>query len=88
MIARARESLARLEQDELSADGRPRLTVSHDGPDETPGQLGLFAGSGPTVAEQAALDALRGVDPDSTTPMAALQLLAELRARLAGEEGT
>ncbi|MAE95882.1 MAG: DNA mismatch repair protein MutS, partial [Deltaproteobacteria bacterium] len=63
VIERAREILARLEHDELAADGRPRLAAATDrGEDER--QLALFGGEAPSAAEHEVLEALRELDPE------------------------
>ncbi len=85
VVERAREILARLEKDELSADGRPRLAAPVDAP-EPGGQLALFSGAASSATEQAVLDALRASDPDTLTPLEALQRLAAWRQRLGDEE--
>jgi DNA mismatch repair ATPase MutS len=72
VIARAREVLAELES-ERSAGERARAA-----------QLTLFEPQRASPAEQEALAALRGVDPDATTPREALALLARLAERLRG----
>jgi DNA mismatch repair protein MutS len=84
VLQRAREILANLEGGELDAQGRPRLARSEQprAADEEPAaQLGLFAAA-PGPEEAAVLEALRAMDPERTTPLAALELLARLRARL------
>jgi DNA mismatch repair protein MutS len=84
VVARAGEILANLEGDELDAAGRPRLAAGAGGvPADAGDQLGLFAPVG-TAAEEVAT-ALRAVDPDRTTPIEALELLARLSARLRGD---
>jgi len=88
VIARAREILANLEGGELDERGRPRLAGPAEGATEAPDQLALFgAAGGASPEEREVLDALRGVDPDRTTPLEALQLLQGLVARLAPREG-
>jgi DNA mismatch repair protein MutS len=81
VIERSREILRNLEGGELDAQGRPRLAGGGAGPAEP--QLGLFA---PAPArppgESRALEALRELDPDRTTPLEALELLARLRRGL------
>ena len=85
VLVRAREILANLESGELDAGGRPRLAAS-DAERESD-QLALFGSApAPSRAESEVLDALRGFDADRTTPLEALQTLAALRARLAGED--
>ncbi len=85
VTSRAREILARLEQDELAPDGRPRLAAESD-PAAGDGQLALFTSDAPSAAEEAVLRELRVLDPDATTPLQALERLAAWRARLQ-EEG-
>ena len=84
---RAREILQNLEGGEFDAQGRPRLAGhAGDAPASTgdPGdQLGLFAGAGaPSPEEARVLDAVRSADPDATTPLEALALLARLKEML------
>ncbi len=87
VIERARAILARLEQDEVGSDGRPRLAVVDTSSNGHSGdQLGLFSSAGPTAAEKAVLDTLLEMDPDQMTPIEALQQLAALRQRLSGED--
>jgi len=84
VIERARVILGNLEGGEFDERGRPRLAGAA-GPDEPEiAQLGLFAGTGATLApgEAEALNALRRLDPDRTTPFEALELLARLVAGL------
>jgi len=78
VIARAREILSGLEQDELVRGGRP--TVTDASPHQ---QLGLFA---PPVAQPAdALRArLRDLDVNRLTPIEALTLLASLKKDVDG----
>jgi DNA mismatch repair protein MutS len=84
VVARAGEILANLEGDELDAAGRPRLAAGAGGvPADAGDQLGLFAPAD-TAAEEVATE-LRAVDPDRTTPIEALELLARLSARLRGD---
>ena len=78
---RAKEILRNLEKEQLDVGGRPRL-AEHEGaaaPAET--QLDLFRGQ-----EEVVVDALRKVDVESLTPLAALNILASLKARLEGLE--
>jgi DNA mismatch repair protein MutS len=83
VIERAREILRNLEGGELDEQGRPRLAGAASDPGR---QLALFAASPPRdPREQEALAALRALDPERTTPLDALALLARLRALLAQE---
>jgi DNA mismatch repair protein MutS len=74
VVARAREILNGLERDELSRGGRPSLS----GAESSSGQLGLFQAQQP--GDDPIHRRLRSIDVDSTTPMQALTLLAELKA--------
>jgi DNA mismatch repair protein MutS len=84
VIGRAREILHNLEGEELDARGLPRLAGSDAAAAAAAAddQLGLFAGAAEDPEERRALEALRGQDVERTTPLEALQLLTELRARL------
>jgi DNA mismatch repair protein MutS len=85
VIGRAREILQNLEGGELDARGMPRLAGGEAAPPEARGgyQLGLFAGAGtPRPEEAEVLAALRQADPERTTPLEALELLARLKAGL------
>ncbi|MCH7708172.1 MAG: DNA mismatch repair protein MutS, partial [Myxococcales bacterium] len=92
VIDRAREILHNLESGELDTEGRPRL-AEHADPSagrESGGagdQLGLFSGSGAPSAEEArVLSVLRATDPDQTTPIEALSILARLHQLLEDEQ--
>jgi DNA mismatch repair protein MutS len=85
VIARSKEILANLEGGEFDERGRPRLAGGVVASPAEGGQLGLFGGAGPTRAEQAALEALRSLDVDRTTPLDALELVAGLAATLRAE---
>ncbi len=92
VIDRAREILHNLESGELNTEGRPRL-AEHADPSagrESGGagdQLGLFSGSGAPSAEEArVLSVLRATDPDQTTPIEALSILARLHQLLEDEQ--
>ena len=74
VVARAREILAGLEQDELARGGRPTVTGAGAAPTE---QLGLFSGT--SAAEERVVARLRELDVDRLTPLDALTLLAELK---------
>jgi DNA mismatch repair protein MutS len=90
VLDRAREILHNLESDELGEDGRPRLAGHRAREEETArseeaAQLALFAANSPQSAlETEVLDELRALDPDRTTPMDALALLARLVGQLRG----
>ena len=75
VVARAREILSGLEQDELARGGRP--TVSGAIAPSTQ-QLGLFAANSP--AEERLVSQLREVDINRLTPLDALALLAKLKS--------
>ncbi|MGD9904628.1 MAG: DNA mismatch repair protein MutS [Vicinamibacterales bacterium] len=72
VVARARDILRALEQDELSRGGRPALSGQPVQPQQ---QLGLFQ----APPDDALRERLRTLDIDRTTPIEALQLLAELK---------
>jgi DNA mismatch repair protein MutS len=74
VIARARDILHALEQDELNRGGRPAVSGQRTAPRE---QLGLFQSSSAT--EERLRERLREVDVNRTTPLDALQLLQELK---------
>jgi DNA mismatch repair protein MutS len=82
VVWRAREILRNLERQQLDMGGRPRL-AEHPGRKEEPVemQLDLFHGQGEIV-----LDAIRKLEIERLTPLAALNLLASFRARIKGEE--
>ncbi len=74
VVARAREILDGLEQDELARGGRPTVTGAGREPVQ---QLGLFA---PTSAAEDRLSArLKELDVNRLTPLDALTLLADLK---------
>ena len=86
MITRARAILANLEGGEFDERGRPRLAGEAATIPGDDGQLGLFGGAGAaTPAEADALETLRGLDVDRTTPIEALGLIARLVAGLREE---
>jgi DNA mismatch repair protein MutS len=80
LIARAREILDNLEGGELDERGRPRLAGPRREESLGGDQLGLFGAGGVGLGpgEGEALEALRRVDPDRTTPLEALELLSRL----------
>jgi DNA mismatch repair protein MutS len=80
VVARAGEVLANLEAQEYDLAGKPRLARGGRAPRaaaESPGQMSLF-----TPAEQVVAALLRDADLDRLTPLAALTLLHDLKARL------
>jgi len=81
VVERAQEVLANLEAQEYDLTGKPRLARGEHQPPAEPGssQLALFASD--VVADEI-VDALRGTDLDRTTPMAALNLLQELKRKV------
>jgi DNA mismatch repair protein MutS len=90
VLERAREILHNLESEELGEDGRPRLaehgTASSSRARNEDEQLALFGTRPPqSPAEAEVLDEIRALDPDRTTPMEALALVARLVARLRQE---
>ncbi|EWH01353.1 DNA mismatch repair protein MutS [Halomonas sp. BC04] len=74
VIARAREKLAQLEQQEV--DQGSRLPLPGNG-EPAPQQTDLFA-----TAPHPLIEALAGLDPDGLTPRQALELLYEWRDRV------
>jgi len=78
---RAKEILRNLEKQQLDVGGRPRLAEHAGSPPASDVQLDLFRGQ-----EEVVVDALRRLDLDTLTPLAALNVLASLRARLEGAE--
>ena len=76
-IARARDILNGLENDELSRGGRPSFNGSPTGQPNDTLQLGLFRA--PSTAESTLLERLRTIEIDHLTPLDALALLAELK---------
>jgi len=76
VIARAREVLANLEEQELDVRGLPKF-ARKEGEAPKDGQFLLFAGQ-----EELVLEKLREVEIDQLTPVAALSLLASLQDRV------
>ena len=79
VVERAAAVLANLESQQYSAAGRPRVALGAAGapPEQGPDQLSLWAGE-----EEAVAEALRVVDVDRLTPVAALNLVKTLQDRL------
>lgn len=79
VLERAAEVLSNLEAQEYDLAGKPRLARGERAPKAPPPkpQLNLFA-----TPEQTAVDILRGLNLDDMTPLAALNLLQSLKARL------
>jgi DNA mismatch repair protein MutS len=75
VVMRARDILGGLERDELSRGGRPTLHAGNAA--EPQQQLGLFQAA--TPPEEHLVRRLREIDVNQLTPIAALQLLAELK---------
>jgi DNA mismatch repair protein MutS len=78
VLARARSILSSLEQDELSRAGRPALSGALPQPQQ---QLGLFHTVVNEVDERLK-DRIREIDLNRTTPLEALQFLADLKKEL------
>jgi DNA mismatch repair protein MutS len=77
VIDRAGEILANLESAEYDPTGKPRLARGNAPENDQPAQLTLFA-----PPEQVVAGVLRSVDADQLTPLAALNLIHSLKARL------
>jgi DNA mismatch repair protein MutS len=82
VVGRAREILRNLEGGEFDECGQPRLAGAGAGEPPEGGQLGLFAGGAADLrpGEVEALTTLRSLDPNRTTPLEALGVLARLVA--------
>jgi DNA mismatch repair protein MutS len=74
---RAKQILARLEEEHLGENGRPRLAIKGKRSRQGDLQLTLFAAPEHPVVEQ-----IRRLDVDSLTPREALQQLAELQSQI------
>ncbi|HLA86060.1 MAG TPA: DNA mismatch repair protein MutS [Thermoguttaceae bacterium] len=81
VIGRAKEILARLEEEHLDAEGRAKIARPMARRKQSEIQLTLF---GP--AEHPLLDELRELDLENTTPLDAMRRLAEWKHRLAAEK--
>ncbi|MET0404934.1 MAG: DNA mismatch repair protein MutS, partial [Cystobacter sp.] len=86
VVARARDILQNLESGEFDDNGKPRLARRGSRASApAPGQLGLFGGGGGAKlepAQQKVLESLKATKLDELTPLAALNLLAELQREL------
>lgn len=76
VLNRANEVLANLEVDARNEVGAPRLARGRNAPAPSTGQLSLFADRSAILRTE-----LLALDPDKLTPLEALTLLADLRAR-------
>ena len=74
VIARAREILGALEQDELTRGGKPALSGSAPVSQQ---QLGLFQAASPS--DEKLKDRIREIDINRTTPLDALRILEDLK---------
>jgi DNA mismatch repair protein MutS len=82
IVDRAKEVLANLEQGEFTEGGMPKLALSRKRKITwDSGQRSLFR-----PAEDPIRDILRETDPNRLTPIAALNLLNELKEKLGPEE--
>jgi DNA mismatch repair protein MutS len=81
VVARAAEVLANLEAGEYDHAGRPRLAQGGGPKPAGPDQLALFAPRDEAVAS-ILRSVLEDCDPDRLTPIEALNLLHELKAKL------
>lgn len=79
VIERAAAVLENIESQQYGFSGKPRVAEGAAGapPDQGPDQLSLWAGE-----DEAVVEALRGVDVEQLTPVAALNLLQTLQERL------
>ncbi len=79
VLGRATEVLENLEAGEFDEAGRPRLAVHHEASVvETAEQIGLFAAPVPSAVEER----LHALDTTTITPLEALNLLHDLKAKL------
>jgi DNA mismatch repair protein MutS len=87
VVGRAREILHNLEGGELDERGRPRIAGSAESePLPSGDQLPLFGSGGLAPGEAEALEALRAIDAERTTPLEALEILSRLVAGLSTGE--
>ncbi len=82
VLDRSKDILAQLESEHLDPEGRAKIARRPNKPKSSHIQLTLFG-----AAEHPLLDEIRKLDPDNTTPLAALEFLKQCRDRLAEEEG-
>ena len=82
VVERAAAVLSNVESQQYGFSGRPRVVDGAAGapPASGPDQLALWGG-----ADEAVIEALKTVDVDKLTPLAALNLLQTLQGRLDGE---
>ncbi len=76
VLERARQVLANLETDAADEIGRPKLARGRGADGPAPGQLSLFADRTSVLKDE-----LLRLDVDQLTPLEALNLLADLRAK-------
>jgi DNA mismatch repair protein MutS len=82
VIERSKEILEQLEDEHLDAEGRAKIARPMKVPEKkTHIQLTLFGASDHPI-----IDDLRSLDLNSTTPLAAMQLLQKWQEKLAGEK--
>ncbi|MBW1708290.1 MAG: DNA mismatch repair protein MutS [Deltaproteobacteria bacterium] len=74
ILDRAAEILENLEREEIDLSGLPRPVRSNSGRNQDIDQLSLF-----TKLEEGLADEIQRLDPDTMTPLEALQKLAELK---------
>jgi len=77
VIARAKDILGSLEQDELQRGGKPALSGAAP---EAQKQLGLFQASSP--ADEKLREKIREIDINRTTPLDALRIIEELKKEI------
>ena len=75
VVERARTILVKLEADELDGNARPRIGDGDRSARLAATQLSLFKSPGENVV----IDALRAIDPDTLTPLEALEHLYRLK---------
>ena len=78
VLSRARSILTSLEHDELSRGGRPSLSGTPPAPQQ---QLGLFQ-TAVNEEDEKLKERIREIDLNRTTPLEALQILADLKKEL------